>query len=618
MATTLGQKPVGSIVKLKVNGTPREFIVVQQGKPNSYTYDQSCDGTWLMLKKPYESKQWAEDYYSNYEKSTIHQYLNGAFLKQLDDQLVAYIQNARIPYHKADDFVPGEGDDSFRRISYVNAKVFLTSAVETYPAPLGFAYLTEGAQLQYVIRDGAHERDLGEWMLRTHSASSNNGRIVITVRSSGSMKNELGNASPTQAKSIRPTMIVNPNVKVDGSNNLIVNHAPTVPPSINVPETIIGGTTIDVSWGASTDTDSNLAGYKLERSTDGGSKWEQIYQGVACTSPDNVLYGLESIMYRVKAYDTAGAESGYRTSASITVINNRNPGTPASIAVPVHVNADEKIVISWPAASDEDGDLVGYILDRSTDGGLSYSQVYKGDALSYTDTVVRGWETVMYRVKSYDSHNAMSGPTTSPKRTVDNNYAPVITCASGSDLGKKATGFTLSYSVDDQDEADSVTVTEMLDKVVKRTFTASKKTNNSFAVTGDYFQKIINGEHTLTITATDGKATKTKTFTFTKEVTNASITLTTPMDADAEIKVCAITVNALIPEDCIYKVEVTNNGKDPSPVWEDCTQDSIKGRNHIFSNHAAKNGFAFNFRVTAKRGPSGEGGYITSIQGGFQ
>ena len=42
------------------------------------------------------------------------------------------------------------------------------------------------------------------------------------------------------------------------------------------------------------------------------------------------------------------------------------------------------------------------------------------------------------------------------------------------------------------------------------------------------------------------------------------------------------------------------------------------GGNHIFTNETAENGFAFNFRVKVKRGPSGEGGYISGIQGGFQ
>ena len=35
----LGTKAVGSIVKIKVNGASKDFIVVQQGNPNTSTYD---------------------------------------------------------------------------------------------------------------------------------------------------------------------------------------------------------------------------------------------------------------------------------------------------------------------------------------------------------------------------------------------------------------------------------------------------------------------------------------------------------------------------------------------------------------------------------------------------
>lgn len=38
----------------------------------------------------------------------------------------------------------------------------------------------------------------------------------------------------------------------------------------------------------------------------------------------------------------------------------------------------------------------------------------------------------------------------------------------------------------------------------------------------------------------------------------------------------------------------------------------------MFANETAANGFAFNFRLRVERGPSGQGGYITSVQGGFQ
>ena len=47
MATTLGSKAVGSVVKIKENGTRVNYLVVHQGKPSSI-YDESCNGTWLL------------------------------------------------------------------------------------------------------------------------------------------------------------------------------------------------------------------------------------------------------------------------------------------------------------------------------------------------------------------------------------------------------------------------------------------------------------------------------------------------------------------------------------------------------------------------------------------
>lgn len=45
MATRLCNIAVGGTVKIKVNGTVKEFIIVQQGNPDSTIYDSSCDGT---------------------------------------------------------------------------------------------------------------------------------------------------------------------------------------------------------------------------------------------------------------------------------------------------------------------------------------------------------------------------------------------------------------------------------------------------------------------------------------------------------------------------------------------------------------------------------------------
>ena len=90
------------------------------------------------------------------------------------------------------------------------------------------------------------------------------------------------------------------------------------------------------------------------------------------------------------------------------------------------------------------------------------------------------------------------------------------------------------------------------------------------------------------------------------------------MEADDIITICVLSVAGDIPADADYTVEVTNNGNDDAPVWEDCTTEVKNGGNHIFENETAEKGFAFNFRVSVKRGASGKGGYINSVQGGFQ
>lgn len=613
---TLSSKAIGSTIKLKVNGSAKDFIVVHQGKPSS-VYDDSCNGTWLLMKDIYENRAWHSSNTNDYANSTIHSYLNSTFLNLFESNIKNAIKQVKLPYRKGS----GTSTTVTSGSNGLSAKIFLLSATET---GFSFSYMPsgEGAELAYFKGCADNSSDskrvaklngsaAGWWLRSPHCLYF--GRALY-VSSNGDWDDGYCSGS----YGIRPALILPSTLLVSDDGTVSTNTAPSTPGSISVPSSIMGGTNISISWAKSSDAESNLAGYKVERSTNGGSSWSQIYQGTATSTTNNVAFGTASVMYRVKAYDTEGLESGWRTSSQVTVVNNNAPSAPPSIAVPNDVKGGSTLVISWTAASDSDGNLSGYILERSTNGGSTYTQVYKGNALTYTDTITKGWATVMYRVKAYDSYNAQSGYTTSTKRTVDNNTAPTITTSSAASLGTKSSGFTVSYSVDDVDASDTLTVTEKLDGTTKRTYTPTRKATNSFAVTGEYFQKITNGNHTLTIYVTDGKATTTKTFTFTKAVTAASITLAKPMEADAQITLCAITVGGLIPADAVFKVEVTNNGKDSSPVWEDATTEARNGRNHLFTNQTAANGFAFNFRVTAERGASGESGYIASIQGGFQ
>ena len=622
-SVALGTKAVGSTVKLNVNGTAREFLIVHQGKPSSI-YDNSCDGTWLLMKDCYESRQWHSSNNNDYENSTIDSYLNSTFLNLFDANIRNAIKQVKIPYRKG----AGYSTTVTSGASGLSVKIFLLSGYEVGWTTSDSSYFpADGAKLDYFLSgngSSAQSKRVANlngsatvWWLRSpycNSSYGSQGAFIVSSLGGWYSRNCSG------SDGVRPALILPSSLLVSDDGSISTNTAPSTPSSITVPQNIMGGTTITISWSASTDAEGNLAGYKVERSTNGGSSWDQIYQGTERQTTNAVAFGTDSVMYRVKAYDNEGLESGYRTSSQVEVVNNNAPSAPPAISVPNEVKGGEQLVVSWTAASDSDGNLSGYILERATNGGSSYTQVFKGNALSFTDSITKGWTSVRYRVKAYDSYEAESGYTTSPERTVDNNTAPTITCdyADGADLGTKSSGFTVSYSVNDVDSDDTLTVVEKLDGVQKRSFTATRNQSNSFAVTGEYFQKILNGQHTMVISVSDGKVTTTRTFTFTKSVTTAVITLEEPMEADAQITICAITVAGSIPADAEYTVEVTNNAKDTSPVWEDCTTAAKNGTNYLFTNETAANGFAFNFRVTASRGSSDVGGHITSIQGGFQ
>ena len=615
-AVKLSAKGVGSVVKIKVNGTLRNFIVVHQGKPSSI-YDASCDGTWLLMEDIYETRQWHSSNVNDYANSTIHSYLNSTFLNLIDANIRAQIKQAKIPYR------PGSGTSQSVNsgANGLSAKIFLLSDRE-----VGY---TQSNVNQYIVNDGAKLSYFQDGNGTTEKIAKLNGsaagwwlrspRSDVSTYAWGVYSDGYAHGGRcTYAYGVRPALILPSTLLVSDDGSVNTNTAPSTPGSITVPGSINGGDSITVSWGASSDAENNLEGYELERSVNGGSSWSNVYKGNARSTTNTVPFGTESVMYRVRAYDSQGLYSSYKTSNQVTVVNNNAPSAPASITVPVTVLGGAALTVTWGAASDSDGNLSGYALERQVDGG-AWSEINRGTALSFNDTITKGWASVAYRVRAYDTAGAYSGYATSPARTVNNNTAPAITSSAtnGSDLGVKNGGFTVSYSVSDADN-DAVTVTETIDGAKKREFSATLGGSNSFAVTGETFMKLLNGKHTLSITANDGQATASHSVTFTKEVTGASITLDEPMTADAPITICVLSVIGFVPADAHFTVEVTNNALDDAPVWEDCTSEVKTGANHIFTNKTASKGAAFNFRITAERGASGEGGYITSVQGGFQ
>jgi hypothetical protein len=115
-----------------------------------------------------------------------------------------------------------------------------------------------------------------------------------------------------------------------------------------------------VQWGASTDPDGDAVTYKLERAYNGGS-YSQIYSGTARLYDDTITAAMNTVQWRVKAADSYGNESGYRTMASAaTVVHNQPPTISGSNGSLGTKNAPFSFAYT---VNDPDGDTVTVVED---------------------------------------------------------------------------------------------------------------------------------------------------------------------------------------------------------------------------------------------------------------
>ena len=217
---TLGSKAVGSTIKLKVNGSARNFIVVHQGKPSS-VYDDSCNGTWLLMKDIYESRQWDSSNTNDYANSTIHSYLNGTFMNLVESSIKNAIKQVKIPYRKGH----GTSKTVTSGSNGLSAKIFLLSATET---SFSYDYMPsgEGAELAYFKGCADHDSDSRRvaylngsatcWWLRSPGCNVSAKRALV-VGSDG----DCGDTSCSYSYGIRPALIIPSTTLVDGDGNVI-------------------------------------------------------------------------------------------------------------------------------------------------------------------------------------------------------------------------------------------------------------------------------------------------------------------------------------------------------------------------------------------------------------
>ena len=208
--TRMSDLEVGSSIKLNLNGTPWDWLVVHQGLPSDM-YDESCDGTWLLLKDIYEKRAWNNSSAADYANSTIHSYLNSTFLNLLDTNIKDAIKQVKIPYRA------GGGRDGTDQIGAngLSTKVFLLSGYEVGWTTSDKQYFpVDGAKLDY-FENGESTFANGKriaylngsatlWWLR--SPYTNNTSSVWRVKSNGSCSSY----GASDSNGIRPAIILDP------------------------------------------------------------------------------------------------------------------------------------------------------------------------------------------------------------------------------------------------------------------------------------------------------------------------------------------------------------------------------------------------------------------------
>ena len=287
------------------------------------------------------------------------------------------------------------------------------------------------------------------------------------------------------------------------------------------------------------------------------------------------------------------------------------------ITVPSEVIGGENLSISWGQSTDPDGNLAGYKLERKVDDG-TWAQIYSGSSRSYTDSITYGWTSVQYRVKAYDTAGAESAYTTSAVRTVTNNRPPVIS-GSDTDLGSfTATPPSYEYTVTDAD-GHQVTVVEKLDTTTLRTYTATLGDTNELEITADQWLKLLNGDHTLTITATDAKNESTvRTLSFDKAMHSVEFEQAVAMAADDMPTKALVNIQGSFPTGSTLQVWICNNGNDAEPTWEDITTKALTSQKHFFTNQT-KTAASWGVKIKVKllRGSAEGDCYIQSVGGNF-
>ena len=208
--TTLGNKSVGSIVKLKENGVLVDFYVAK------HDYENGLNGsgrTLVVRKDCYDTRQWHTSNVNAYATSAIDTWLNSTYKNLLDADIRGVIGTTKIKY------TPGNGNTT---VGTLERAIFLLSVTElgrsaSYANTEGTA-LSIASSLQIAYLNGSA---VVQW---TRSPRTNDTSSAYYLRTGG----DVDNYSCSNTRGSRPAFTLPSTLSVSDDGSVSVNTAPTI------------------------------------------------------------------------------------------------------------------------------------------------------------------------------------------------------------------------------------------------------------------------------------------------------------------------------------------------------------------------------------------------------
>lgn len=222
MATALKDKPIGSIIKIKINNIDTNFILTNLGAPDkSY---KNANGAWLTQKDIYNNQLFNSSNDQVYANSSIKTWLENIYLNYIESKLQAYILTPTLP------IAAGASIGA----TTTTSKVFLLSITETGATTVS----NDGSKLSYFSDNSSriayYNNSVSYWW--TRSPYQDISLYVYYVNTAGNQSNSYTGGS----MGVRPTFIVDSSLQVDDNGYIIYNTPPVISSSLGVSGTDLG------------------------------------------------------------------------------------------------------------------------------------------------------------------------------------------------------------------------------------------------------------------------------------------------------------------------------------------------------------------------------------------